>query len=73
MQGTTEQAVANKVIVIEGHDLAPGNNWAWLIGCTCSPSINRHGLGMYTDQQGDRKFWISSDCPLHGKKETNNV
>lgn len=67
MQTDVTQHV-DRVEVITGHDLSPGTGWAWLIGCACPAAINRHGLGIYVDREGDRKFWISSDCPLHGIK-----
>lgn len=43
----------------------PGSDEAIEMGCRCAVLDNRHGLGAYNVEDG--VFWISGDCPLHGK------
>lgn len=43
----------------------PGSDDALDEGCTCAVMDNHHGRGfMY---KGERQFWVTSSCPLHGK------
>ena len=48
----------------------PGSDEAIEKGCTCPVLDNAHGNGA----RGDPNFWISEDCPIHGKvnKNVNN-
>ena len=39
----------------------PGSDEAIEQGCTCPVMDNNHGEGM-----GEGRFWIASDCKLHG-------
>lgn len=41
----------------------PGSDEAIKMGCTCPVLDNAHGNGA----RGDPNFWISEDCPIHGK------
>lgn len=41
----------------------PGGDSAIDKGCTCPVLDNHHGLGL-----SNGNFWMSADCPLHGKK-----
>lgn len=43
----------------------PGSDDAIKQGCSCPILDNGHGSG--TLWQGQRRFWISEDCPLHGE------
>ena len=52
----------------------PGSPEAIKIGCKCPRCDNRHGLGVYEDENGNPLFWISGDCPIHGmelREESN--
>ncbi len=42
----------------------PGSEEAIANGCTCPVMDNGRGVGFLID--GERQFWISGDCPLHG-------
>lgn len=44
----------------------PGSVAATAGGCTCPILDNAHGKG---SGWGPGKFWISADCPMHGRKE----
>jgi hypothetical protein len=41
----------------------PGSPKAVARGCTCSPVLNRHGLGTL---HGEPRFYRAKDCPIHG-------
>lgn len=43
----------------------PGSALALSQGCTCPVYDNAHGRG---SGYGPHAFWISDDCPLHGKQ-----
>ena len=43
----------------------PGSEEAIKQGCLCPVLDNRHGKGIMVN--GEYRFWISGDCPLHGK------
>jgi hypothetical protein len=43
----------------------PGSNEALKQGCLCAVLDNTHGKGAYNGKPGT--FWITEDCPLHGK------
>lgn len=43
----------------------PGSDEAIKQGCCCAVLDNRHGLGAYDGKDG--MFWISENCPIHGK------
>lgn len=46
----------------------PGSDAAIEAGCTCPVLDNGHGKGVCGN--GERfGWWITADCPLHGKKE----
>lgn len=45
---------------------APGSDEALNMGCTCPVLDNGHGEGFVLD--GQKSWWISDDCPLHGIK-----
>ena len=53
----------------------PGSAAAVMQGCTCAVWINRRGQGAYTvryagpPERIERNYWMSGDCPLHGKGE----
>lgn len=40
---------------------APGSDAALIKGCACPVLDNHHGKGL-----GDGKFWINTECKLHG-------
>jgi len=44
----------------------PGSDEAIKMGCTCPVLDNAHGNGARGDPN---LFWISEDCPIHGRKE----
>lgn len=46
---------------------APGSGEAVVNGCTCPVMDNGRGVGFLID--GERQFWISGDCPLHGETD----
>lgn len=46
----------------------PGSDAAVAIGCTCPVLDNGRGRGTY-QVDGVWQFWITPDCPLHGKTE----
>lgn len=51
----------------------PGSKEAIEAGCTCPVMDNRDGLGIpMVDKDGTPvfAFWMTSDCPLHGVKDT---
>lgn len=53
----------------------PGSPEAVQKGCVCPRLDNRHGLGVYEDEDGNPLFWISGNCPIHGQgveKETDD-
>lgn len=53
----------------------PGSPEAVAHGCLCPALDNHHGLGINIDpyvQPGERKFWVSGNCPLHGSKESDS-
>ena len=41
----------------------PGSDAALELGCQCPILDNNHGHGW-----GASLFWITEDCPLHGRK-----
>ena len=43
----------------------PGSDEAVKSGCTCPVLDNARGAGLTI--RGERKFWIRSDCTLHGQ------
>lgn len=47
----------------------PGNDEAIKAGCTCAVMDNCHGEGIPTriGKKTEVCFWISADCPIHGK------
>ena len=46
----------------------PGSDTAAAQGCTCPVLDNCHGRGV--GGNGEKfGWWITTDCPLHGKKE----
>lgn len=47
----------------------PGSKEARDKGCTCAVMDNGYGRGAQFDKDGNPLFWISGDCPLHGKQE----
>jgi hypothetical protein len=48
----------------------PGSEEATNAGCTCAVMDNGHGYGSgYPGPNGEPLFYISGDCPLHGKPE----
>jgi len=52
-------------------DNPPGSNKAIAEGCTCPRIDNHYGNGIVVD--GEKQFWVSGDCPLHGKREIIDV
>ena len=52
----------------------PGSAEAIAQGCTCPVLDNSHGRGVVLDgDTGQRLFWHSADCPLHGMNETERL
>jgi len=49
-----------------GEQPNPGSIMAQEKGCTCAVMDNAYGAG---SGYGKDTFWITGDCPLHGKKE----
>lgn len=47
----------------------PGSDEALDLGCRCPAIDNGHGHGLYTDENGERRFVIRGDCPLHGGED----
>ena len=45
----------------------PGSREAADGGCTCARMDNHYGKGF--PYGGKTSFWISGDCPMHGKEE----
>lgn len=50
----------------------PGSEQAIKVGCTCPVFDNNYGDGFSKDENGQPLFWVSSNCPIHYKKETQN-
>ena len=50
----------------------PGSFQAVIDGCQCPIMDNGNGAGAYVDHDGNRVFWYSAECPLHGP-EANDV
>lgn len=48
----------------EGTVPNPGSREAVTAGCTCAVKDNYHGDGFMW--RGQRVFWMTVDCPLHG-------
>lgn len=49
----------------------PGSDDAVKIGCTCPILDNQFGRGCgWVGEDGTELFWQSSDCPIHGHKES---
>ena len=47
----------------------PGSDEAIAQGCNCPVLDNGHGNGSgRTGEDGERLFWVSSDCPIHGEE-----
>ena len=44
--------------------LNPGSREAIRKGCTCSAEDNCEGAGAYAD--GERAWWYSAECKIHG-------
>ena len=42
--------------------LEPGSPQAVAQGCTCSPTLNRHGQGTF---HGQPRFYYDRKCPIH--------
>jgi hypothetical protein len=40
----------------------PGSREAVARGCTCSPTLNRHGEGTF---HGQPRFYYDRKCPIH--------
>jgi len=52
----------------QGAAMNPGSDEAIEQGCTCPVLDNGHGKGV--GGNGEKfGWWITADCPLHGKKE----
>lgn len=49
----------------------PGSVEAVDIGCLCARMDNAHGKGIILN--GERVWWITADCPLHGDPKLVNV
>ena len=48
----------------------PGSPYALDHGCLCPRMDNSNGLGIFggaKDKNGKVSFWISENCPMHGK------
>ncbi len=45
--------------------MTPGSKEAIDKGCTCPVIDNHYGKGF--EFKGERVFWHSANCPLHGK------
>ena len=50
----------------------PGSDAALEAGCECPILDNHHGKGCGRDKDGNPLFWVSADCPIHGRKNENN-
>ena len=48
---------------MEPFDHDPGSREAIAHGCTCSPTLNRHGHGTL---HGQPRFYVNRTCPVHG-------
>lgn len=49
----------------------PGSDEAVDLGCLCASMDNAHGKGIILN--GERVWWITADCPLHGDPKLVNV
>lgn len=49
----------------------PGSKEAIELGCTCPVLDNCHGRG-FCAKDGEPMFWISENCPIHGKEKNND-
>ena len=47
----------------------PGSPSAITNGCTCAVLDNHHGRGLI-DIDGNRTFWFSDNCPIHGVRDS---
>ena len=72
MKKSIEKEIENKLRPFAN----PGSPEAIRLGCTCSKKENRNGEG-YLDHKnnseinGERKYTVNLDCPLHGLKRVN--
>lgn len=53
---------------MKANDTTPGSPAAIKAGCTCPVLDNGHGRGVGGNGE-EHGWWITADCPLHGKKE----
>jgi len=44
---------------------APGSDKARANGCICAVLDNRHGLGMYEEEDGTPIYVTRDSCPVH--------
>jgi len=52
-----------------GQELNPGSEEAQQAGCKCPVIDNHYGEGFIMN--GERVFWMSENCPLHGHTLTS--
>jgi hypothetical protein len=48
----------------------PGSPDAVAQGCTCSPTLNRHGKGTF---HGQPRFYYARKCPVHRMEEASET
>ena len=49
----------------------PGSDEAVAIGCTCPVLDNGRGRGIVLN--GERRWWITASCPLHGEPDSTFI
>ena len=49
----------------------PGSLEAVAMGCECPVLDNNHGGGI--ERRGERVWWISSQCPMHGDAQNRRA
>ena len=49
----------------------PGSDEAIDLGCNCPVLDNGHGRGIVLN--GERRWWITGSCPLHGEDTTTRA
>jgi hypothetical protein len=51
----------------------PGSPEALKQGCLCPVLDNHHGAGFPWGSTTEPKFWVNSECPIHGRPWSNGA
>jgi hypothetical protein len=47
----------------------PGSEEAIRLLCKCAVIDNHYGEGFSVSEDGERLFWITASCPIHGRAQ----